>query len=664
MRSTARGPSSVGGGRYTLGDLIGRGGAAEVFRARDELLGRDVAVRLFPAGVGGADESRRGRELWALAGMNHPGLVTIYDVGREGDHAYLVMQLIEGESVAGHLRSGPLPQGDVVALGAALADALTYVHRRGVVHRDVTPGNVLLDTHGRPRLTNFGIAGHAHGTDVTPAGQLFGSATYLSPEQVRGEQVGPASDVYALGLVLLECITARREYPGDLLESAVARLHRAPEIPPDLPAPLGNLLRAMVASDPTERPTTEQAALALRSMTREGGVGRETAVPAPAPGSAAMDAQVTAYHPTLVAADVWYPLVAFVHRAEVFRDPATGRRIDPVEEVAARAARAVADVAAPYGGTPGSRRFRLVRGDEVLLQPWLDDGEVDPPDAVVRWEEPIEQVDFRMRVSGHVGRQVKAGLRIFRGVVPLGEVEFLTTVSRSAESAESPLEPTPMRRFRSVFVSYSHDDEEIVERVLDHCRISGDRYLRDRTELGAGERWEPRLFEMIREADAFQLFWSHNAMRSDFVQRECAYALGLGRERFVLPVYWEEPRPSDRSRGLPPRALDELQWTRLGRVPVSAEVGSRPRIVVDPEPSAASATSVASTEAGVARAPRAPGPVAGPTGAFPVPPLGGASAPRASPRPAGSRRRRVVIPLVVAAALVLAALVLLSFLVR
>ncbi|MFC5136647.1 serine/threonine-protein kinase [Actinomycetospora rhizophila] len=290
MSSTEAGPPpTVGGGRYTLGDLIGRGGAAEVFRARDELLGRDVAVKLFPAGVGEADESRRQREVQTLAGMNHPGLVTIYDVGQERDRAYFVMQLIEGESLADRIRSGPLALGDVVALGSALGDALTYVHRHGVVHRDIKPGNVLLDTDGRPHLSDFGIAVLADATNITATGMVIGTASYLSPEQVRGQQVGPASDVYALGLVLLECITARREYPGNALEAAVARLHRAPEIPPDLPAPLGNLLAAMTLDEPMERPTTEQVVGELRMMAREAGMDAQTVLaPAPVTGSGAM----------------------------------------------------------------------------------------------------------------------------------------------------------------------------------------------------------------------------------------------------------------------------------------------------------------------------------------------------------------------------------------
>jgi eukaryotic-like serine/threonine-protein kinase len=290
VSSTEAGPpSTVGAGRYTLGDLIGRGGAAEVFRARDELLGRDVAVKLFPAGVGEADESRRQREVQTLAGMNHPGLVTIYDVGQEGSRAYFVMQLIEGESLADRIRGGPLRLGDVVALGAALADALTYVHRHGVVHRDIKPGNVLLDTDGRPHLSDFGIAVLADATNITATGMVIGTASYLSPEQVRGQPVGPASDVYALGLVLLECITARREYPGNALEAAVARLHRPPDIPPDLPPALGGLLVAMTRDEPAERPTTEQVVGELRMIARDAGMDAETVLaPAPVTGTNAM----------------------------------------------------------------------------------------------------------------------------------------------------------------------------------------------------------------------------------------------------------------------------------------------------------------------------------------------------------------------------------------
>ena len=122
-------------------------------------------------------------------------------------------------------------------IGARLADALAHVHAGGIIHRDLKPANVLLGADGRPRLADFGIARALDGTAVTGTGYVVGTAAYLAPEQVRGEWVGPAADVYALGLVLLEALTGRREYPGALVESATARLHRPPGIPEHLPSP-------------------------------------------------------------------------------------------------------------------------------------------------------------------------------------------------------------------------------------------------------------------------------------------------------------------------------------------------------------------------------------------------------------------------------------------
>jgi len=296
--STDTGPPATVGGRYTLGDLIGRGGAADVFRARDELLGRDVAIKMFNAAGSAAaegavpgdpadpaekigdieegQEARHRREVLTLAGLSHPGLVTVYDVGDEDGRAYFVMQLIEGDTLAQRVRAGPLPVVDVVALGAALADALAYVHRRGVVHRDVKPGNVLLDAEGRAHLSDFGIAAVHDAAPVTAAGMVIGTASYLSPEQVRGEPIDGAVDIYALGLVLIECLTGRREYPGNALEAAVARLHRRPGVPPGLPPGLEALLTAMTADDAADRPTAEEVVAALRGVSREVGMEAET----------------------------------------------------------------------------------------------------------------------------------------------------------------------------------------------------------------------------------------------------------------------------------------------------------------------------------------------------------------------------------------------------
>ena len=251
-------------GRYELGPVIGRGGTADIHRARDLRLQRDVAVKLFMRGITGPDRQRQDAELATLARLRHPGLIELFDAGTDDGRAYLVMQLVCGPPLAERLRAGPLPEQAVVGLGAELADTLAYVHSHGITHRDVKPANVLLGEDDRPMLGDFGIARLVDTTRVTAAGEIIGTPAYMSPEQASGSPVGPATDVYALGLVLLESLTGRREYPGAVMESLAARLHRPPEVPPRLAGGLTPLLTRMTATDPAERPTAADVAASLR----------------------------------------------------------------------------------------------------------------------------------------------------------------------------------------------------------------------------------------------------------------------------------------------------------------------------------------------------------------------------------------------------------------
>lgn len=257
------------GGRYELGPLLGRGGVADVVRAHDRVLEREVAIKIFrPATAGGLDQRGHSAEIRALAGLRHPGLVSLLDAGTDhpgapGERTYLVMELVQGPSLADRLAAGPLEPDDAVALGAALADTLAYVHSRGVVHRDIKPANILLDDATgttTPRLTDFGVARLLDSTRLTEAGMTVGTANYLSPEQATGGAIGPATDVYALGLVLLECLTGRVEYPGTGVAAAAARLHRDPAIPPHVGERWLGLLAAMTAREPGERPPAAQVA--------------------------------------------------------------------------------------------------------------------------------------------------------------------------------------------------------------------------------------------------------------------------------------------------------------------------------------------------------------------------------------------------------------------
>ncbi|QEO09773.1 serine/threonine protein kinase [Protaetiibacter larvae] len=288
--------------RYRPGGVIGRGGMSKVYIARDEQLGRDVALKLFSAISHGTDYSVHAAELRVLAGLNHHGIVTLLDAGIDDSvptepHPYLIMEFVEGNDLEYALKAGQVPPRAVAEIGYDLAEALSYVHGRGVVHRDIKPSNVLIvdygtgDARSRARLTDFGIAfdtAAALGPEET---NTTGTAAYLSPEQVLRDLVGPASDIYSLGLLLLECFTRKLEYPGDPSTSAVSRLKRDPRIPVELSSAWRSLLGAMLQRDPAQRPAARDVLLALRHIiVEESGRHRSRPMPVPIEEPARMNA--------------------------------------------------------------------------------------------------------------------------------------------------------------------------------------------------------------------------------------------------------------------------------------------------------------------------------------------------------------------------------------
>ncbi|MDT7708009.1 MAG: eukaryotic-like serine/threonine-protein kinase [Pseudonocardiales bacterium] len=256
-------------GRYELGPVIGVGSSAVVRRGRDLRDGGPVAVKMFHPGSSVQDRRQQQQEIRALSRLDHPGLVGLHDGGTEDGRPFVVTDLVEGPTLAERIKDGPMPAEQVRRIAAELADALAHVHASDIVHRDVKPASVLLGDGSRARLADFGISRALDGTVSTEAGCVIGTAAYLAPEQARGEEVGPSADVYALGLVLLEALTGRREYPGHAVESATARLHRRPLVPDGLPAGMTALLRSMTDDDPARRPGAATVAELLAPPARE-----------------------------------------------------------------------------------------------------------------------------------------------------------------------------------------------------------------------------------------------------------------------------------------------------------------------------------------------------------------------------------------------------------
>jgi serine/threonine-protein kinase len=250
------------GDRYELQSVLASGGMGRVWRARDTVLQRPVAVKVLRSEFTG-DAAFVGRfraEAQHTAVLAHPNIAALYDYGemdQDGEHlAYLVMELVEGESLATLLaREGRLDVPQTLGILRATAAGLAAAHAAGVVHRDVKPGNVLLGPAGVVKITDFGIAWSASSVPLTQTGQVIGTAQYLSPEQAAGGKAGPASDVYALGAVAYECLTGRRVFDGEnSVQIAVKQIREHPDpLPAELPANVRGLVERALSKDPAER---------------------------------------------------------------------------------------------------------------------------------------------------------------------------------------------------------------------------------------------------------------------------------------------------------------------------------------------------------------------------------------------------------------------------
>ena len=285
-------------GRYETAERLGSGGMSNVYKATDRILERTVAVKILAEHLSDDERfvARFRREALAVAKLIHPNIVQVYDTGIDAGRHYIVMEYVEGRSGAQILqRQGPLDAETTAEIGAQACAGLDYAHRRGIIHRDVKPGNLMVV--GGPvgggemtvKLTDFGIARAVEQTRITQVGSVVGTAAYLSPEQVRGEEATPATDVYALGVVLYQFLTGRLPYEGSTLAELAVRQQNEKPLPPstynaEVPETLGAAVLRALEGDPNRR---YASASELAGGLALGLQGEDVTLPEGEPGTAA-----------------------------------------------------------------------------------------------------------------------------------------------------------------------------------------------------------------------------------------------------------------------------------------------------------------------------------------------------------------------------------------
>jgi eukaryotic-like serine/threonine-protein kinase len=302
--------SLVLAGRYRLEDRIAAGAVGQVWRATDLVLSRPVAVKLLRPEYAQHPETlaRFRAEARHAASVTHPGIAQVYDYGETGtygeagaaDSPYLVLELVDGPSLAGVLAAGPLDPGDTVDVLGQAAAGLAAAHAAGLVHRDIKPGNLLVGPDGQVKITDFGIAYAAGSAPLTRTGTLVGTPNYLAPERAAGGPATPASDLYSLGIVGYQCLTGGPPFSGPPLEVAAAhRLRELPPLPAAVPAGVAGLIADLTAKDPAARPASAGDVARRAGQLRDTLSGTRTAVLASEPGGAPGTTRVDAAPMTL-----------------------------------------------------------------------------------------------------------------------------------------------------------------------------------------------------------------------------------------------------------------------------------------------------------------------------------------------------------------------------
>lgn len=570
-------------GRYEITANIGEGGWASVYKARDTLLDRAVALKVVSKPLAAQFEEA----LRPATGLHHPHICSFYESYRDDELSWLAMEYVEGETLADRLGRGSISIEETLTFAMEIAGALAYAHELGVRHGALNPRNIVLGPGGI-KLTDFGLAvdlfqrspfvdtrnGVPFYTNLAAQKHWLETVRYLSPEQLNEKAVDAKGDVFAFGSILYEMALSRKAFEGETVEGLVTEiLQTTPVIGSELLVwpDLAALVLECLQKDPAKRPPFSETCRALARVVETlhappgSSVLRKTKEPV-VPLHFDENVQFTVYRPQTIAPGKWYSFLAFAHLSERRHDSPPNEP-DPVREVERKAREILREATDEYCRVTEDSGQAVPREGSITFVPAVTGVQFNPPSRTFQWQEPVHCEEFRLRAQPSVdGRQARGRLSVFLGSILLAELSLSIRVDSGHQEASRTNVPSidSVRPYRRIFASYSHKDEAIVSQFERYAGATGDEYLRDAITLRSGENWQQELCRLIEKADVFQLFWSWNSMASEFVRQEWEYALALRRNHFVRPVYWEEPLPA--KEGLPPVTLRQLHFQRIPTV--------------------------------------------------------------------------------------------------
>jgi serine/threonine protein kinase len=607
-------------GRYEIEAFVAQTRRGQLYRARDMRLDRPVALEMFRPELRAEIAAcwERHRDYWhAALSFRHPNAVAIYDLCPD----YMLMEYTaEGQTLDRELSERVhLTPREVCKILKFVARALDAAREHGIACDFLTPADILIGRTENnlpsvkllPFIFNRRFAGDTRG-DLLATRELNMEsgviAPYVAPE-FRSADTPPVErgrgDVYSLGVIAYELLCGRKPddglTPGEIeqtdasdrhapltelappvvsvVERALAkdwknRFANAGEFVSHLQHALG-INRTWRGSSPLSRISVEDAEAFVSGALHRELENESASRPAPsAPVDAAPtgkpiytdeNVQFTVYQPEAVAPARWHMLLAFAHLSKP-RPDAPPDEPEPSAEVKRMAARVLADEPTEYDAVKQNSLHAVPHKGEITFMPDVEGCEFNPSSQSFLWLKSVHKVEFEMRAAESLeGRVARGRLTVFLGSLILADIPLVIRVdSASVGSAkEAPIVAASAAPYRKIFPSYSHKDRAVVEQIEHHIHALGDKYLRDLTELRAGQDWQRWMRDAIREADVFQLFWSHNSMHSTYVRQEWEYALSLGRQNFVRPTYWETPLPESATENLPPAELRRLHFQHL-----------------------------------------------------------------------------------------------------